>query len=234
MCNMLVENRLIKHKHIFALCLLLSSLSGFCQVEALIKRIDEQMQPVVTTRADEILLNRDSILNRDSVMFYPLYLFSQGLDNMDKRKYNDYSFLNGLKWNGLSPNYSIYPFELMITDLEGNLICLFTHGNDNTKELRIHSPYGEYTNNNGDEVLKKLVVKLLHDGIFDYAFVTSVPVVEEKTKEVYQQGRTGVCFCVKNGRVYVLFQNCQLFTMEEFVKRYWEWFDVKTSDTYSD
>lgn len=233
MCNLLVKNRLIEHKYIFALCLLLSSLSGFCQVEAFKTRIDEQMQPLVKSRAEELLLNRDSILNRDSVLYYPLYLFTQGIDNMDKEKYNDYSFLNGLKWNGLLPNYSIYPFELMVTDLEGKLICLFTQGKDNTKDLRKHSPYGEYTNHSGDEVLKRLVVKLLHHGIFDYVFVTSVPVIEEKTKEVYQQERAGMCFCVKNGHVYVLFQNCQLFTMEDFVKHYWEWFDVKVSDTYS-
>ena len=122
MCNLLVKNRLIEHKYIFALCLLLSSLSGFCQVEAFKTRIDEQMQPLVKSRAEELLLNRDSILNRDSVLYYPLYLFTQGIDNMDKEKYNDYSFLNGLKWNGLLPNYSIYPFELMVTDLEGKLI----------------------------------------------------------------------------------------------------------------
>ncbi len=234
MINSFVRNWLIEQKFVTVLCLLLFSSSGFAQVDDFIKRIDEQMQPIVTSRMEQLLHNRDTILVRDSVLVYPLFLFSQDIENMDKEKYNDYSFLNGLNWKGMSPSYSTYPFDLMVTDLEGNLKCLFMHGVDNTKDLRTHSPYGEYTNFEGEEVLKKLVVKLLHDDIFDYAFVTSVPVIEEKSHKIYEQGREGVCFCVKNGQVYVLFRDCQIFTMVEFVKRYWKWFDVRISDSYSD
>jgi len=225
----IVKNSLAIKQYMLVFLLLLSIL-GFGQVDEFTKRIDRELKPHVISQTEILLLTNDSIINRDSVMVYPLYLCRQDTSNVDKLKYSNYSFLNNLQWMALSPNYSMFPFELMVSDLVGNLKYVSMRNNN----LRTHSWIAEYTDSNGDEVLKKLLVKLLHDGIFDYAFVTSVPVIEEKNKEIHQQGRDGLCFCIKNEQIYVLFRGCQLYTMEEFIKLYWDWFDVKTADTYSD
>lgn len=225
----MVRNNRTRRKLICMFCLVLFPFVALAQVEDFTKRLDELTKTVVIPQAEHLLRSNDSILNQDSVLFFPLFLFRQDINNVDKEKYLDYSFLNGLQWTALVPDKSIYPFELMISDLNGNIKFVFMHAS----RLKNNSWYAEFFDSNGDEVLKKLLVKLLYNGFFDYAFVTSVPVIEEKTISIHQQGRDGMCFCIKNGQVYVLFRDCQLFTMEEFVKRYWNWFDVKTSDTYS-
>lgn len=225
----MMKKILIK-KRIAVICLLFTSITSFSQVEDFKKRLDEEKKGGVIPQTEKILLDYDSIFNKDSVLVYPIYLFDQDISNIDKEKYLNYSFLDDLKWRLKVPEHSLYPFELIITDLHGDLKCLFMHA----KSLKLHSGYAEYSDSNGDEVLKKLLVKLLHNGVFDYAFVTSFPVIEEKSKKVFQQVREGFCFCIKNNQVYVLFQDRQLYTIEDFVKQHWELFDVKTNDTYSD
>ena len=218
------------------LCIIISS-HCYSQVKEFTQRIDSLIKPRLMEQADLLIKNRDTILNRDSLKVFPLYMFSQDINNMKREKYLDYSFLDSLKWNFAKNIYSsaiYYPAELMVTDLDGNLRCLFPHGIDNSENLWSNSFYAQHTDSYGNEVLKRLVIHLLNDGIFDYAFVVSVPVVEKRDSRVYQQGRYGMCFCVKNEQVYVLYQDHKIYTMKEFVDLYWDWFDWKVSDTYSD
>ena len=90
-------------------CLLLFSVLALAQVEDFTKRLDEQIKTTIVSQAEQLLCSFDSISNHDSVLFFPLFLFRQDVSNMDKEKYLDYSFLDGLQWMALVPDKSIYP-----------------------------------------------------------------------------------------------------------------------------
>ncbi|MCQ2301929.1 MAG: hypothetical protein MJZ94_04805 [Bacteroidales bacterium] len=162
-------------------------------------------------KAEDMIARRGESLCNDSLLVFPIYSFTQNLENINDSLYEDYSFLNGL-------SHSIsYPDDIFVGDLDGNLICVFANSKDREGELTTYTIQSSWGDN--DEQ-KRMLVKMLRDGVFDYAFITDVPLNVEQgiEKGIHHCLRNHVYFLIKNEEIYVLFENNQILTMKEFVE----------------
>lgn len=224
-------------KKVFIVIILLSYVSvGFGQIDRFKNRIDKEISPIIMSQANKILENRDFGLNKDSVCVYPFYIFDQGFGNLIESKYLDYTFLDSLQAKVQTRrDFLLYPAELMFTDKQGNLMGLFQFSVDGGGELsKSRSLFMGKLNDEGDtDILKLLLAKLLHNGVFDYAFVTNVPrycVPDETYISAFT--RRDFFFCIKGNEVFVLMNDHQIYSMKEFVELYGIWYPYESGYIY--
>lgn len=189
------------------------------QVKEFTMRMDSLCDSVLMAQIDNLISKSTPEMHRDSVWFFPVYFFTQGIGNMDSAKYVNYTFLDSL--SPIVLRNGACPADIYVTDLSGKLKIIFERALDR-KKSPLFTAYHGWKDEYGEEVQKKLLAKLLFDGVFDYVFVTDVPLYVKNgvEKGVHNCIRHNVFFCIKNESVYVLFEDHQLYTMDEFVKLY--------------